>query len=351
MNITPFSKDSVAQWREDMNVDVLREHGRVVGIQNYDANIVPYDVGGVNGIINVVPEFTLLADTYQDILHRNFNYRYFAPLCESLIGNGHVPHESLFGLPYDPRLLLDTNYRLGYFQKIRETIEQATTKSGKRAVIITHSLGGVLLKWFLTEHVTSSWIEKYIWKLYILNAPFGGTSMALRVVLSGEYYVPMFQQQFKDPLQKMTGILMCLPNTYAYDSTEPLVYVDDYKKTFSVKDFYHDKHIAFEIWRELYEPYIDVIMKPLHLNIHCDIVVSRDNETIRYFKMKKEGELPYECKNELGDGQVPKRSLELAKKLFYGNHVHYKELKGTGHIDIISNPSFISWVHDTSYYT
>lgn len=345
MNITPFAKDTVQRWKQDMSIDILRENGRVIGFHNYDESIYPYDMKGIDGITNIVPEFELLAGYYQDILHRHFQFRYFGTLCDYMKSLGYVSKENLYGLPYDSRLILDVKYRQHYFDTIRETIEEANKrpneKNFRKPAIVSHSLGGVLLKWFLTEHVTEEWIDEHIHKIYIMNSPFGGTSMALRVILSGEYYVPMFNQEFKDPLQKMSAIIMCLPNKYAYESSESLVKVDEGSEILTINSFQHHPNVAFEIWRDLYQPHLETIMKPLHLPVHCDILLGTQKETLQKFKIRKEGEMPYFSKFELGDGQVPTRSLYLAKKVLYGKHVQTTEIADANHIDIISHPIFI----------
>lgn len=343
MNITPFAKESVQRWKQDMQIDVLREKGKIIGFHNYDRDIYPHDMKGIEGISNIVPEFDLLAGYYQDILHRHFQFRYFGTLCDYMKSHGYESKEHLFGLPYDPRIILDKQYRLNYFQTIKETIEESILKNKHREkpIIVSHSLGGVLLKWFLTDYVNPSWIDSHIQKVYIINSPFGGTSMALRVILSGEYYVPMFHQEFKDPLQKMSGIIMCLPNEHAYHPSEALVKIDDMEQVICLKDFDKSKNIAFEIWRDLYQPNLQTIMSPLNLNIECEILIGTSKETIQKFKIRKEGELPYYSKFEFGDGQVPKRSLEIAKRLFIGNKVSFCDIPDSNHIDIISHPIFI----------
>ena len=344
MNITPFARDSVTQWTHDMNVDVVRNvKNTIIGLTNYDPLIEPYDVGGIKGIINIVPEFDLLGEVYQNILHNHFHFRYFEPLCSELLNIGYEPKESLFGLPYDPRLLLDKQYRITFFQLLQDTIERGVDKYSEKAIVVTHSLGGVLLKWFLTTHVSRHWISRNMGKLYIVNAPFGGTTMALRVILSGEYYVPMFHQQFKEPLQRMSGIIMCLPNAYAYGPDEDLVRIDDTQTSLRIQDFHaiHSDNIAFEMWRDLYHPHLKTIMKPFDVDMPCEILTSGNNETMNHFKIRKEGELPYACKYEPGDGQVPRRSLDVAQQLFIGPRCTFTDIHLSNHIDIVSHPLFI----------
>ena len=369
MNVTPFSKESLEQWRQDMNIDVVREreelgHGdyryrKIIGFKNYDTDIYAHDVKGIQGITNIVPEFSLLANYYSDILHRHFQYRYFGTVCEHLLKEGYMPRKNLFGLPYDPRCILEPNYLDNYFKTIQETIEESVLNSHsnglKKPLIITHSLGGVLFKWFLSSFVSEDWIHKYIGRIMVVNAPFGGTTMALRVIISGEYYVPMFHQEFKASLQRMAGILMCLPNEYAYDRNEPLVKLDSPERILRIQDFMNTNHtgsdldsiqVAFDIWRDMYLPHLEKIMSPIKLgSIPCDIIMGTQQMTVKKIKIKREGELPYYTKFEMGDGQVPLRSLQLATKLFIGSHVKTTDILESNHIDILSNESFIQHVN------
>jgi hypothetical protein len=368
MNITPFAKDSLTRWRHDMRMDIVRDHvsQRVVGFKNYDPDIYPYDFKGIGGITDIVPEFGLLAEAYSEILHRHFHFRYFGRLCDHLKAAGYVPRESLFGLPYDSRRLLDSAYRTGYFKSIRETIEEAvrknnaneesgTTSGTRLPTIVAHSMGGVLLKWFLSSAVVSpDWIQEHIGRLVVVNAPFGGTTMALRAIMSGEYYVPMFHQEFRASLQKMAGILMCLPNEYAFAPNEPLVCIDEPPRLIRLQDYAGDAPMlapndsmkdSFDIWRDLYVPHLPTIMTPLNLQeIPCTLVLGTDQTTAHKINIKREGELPYSTKTEMGDGQVPNRSLYLAKTVFQGSRVETLEIPGSGHIDVLSHPRFIESV-------
>lgn len=364
MNITPFVKGSLERWRRDMHVDIVRSnvpeaggYRKVVGFANYDPDIEPYDIGGIGGITDIVPEFSLLAPTYSDLLQRQFHFRYFGTLCDHLMQDdreGYEPMKNLFGVPYDARRILDPVYRGEYFQTVQETIETAAATSKKPVMVIAHSMGGVLLKWFLTEFVSPDWIQRHIQRLMVVAAPFGGTTMALRVIISGEYYVPMFHQEFKTSLQRMAGILMCLPNAYAYSPEEPLVKMDSPARMLRLKDFMSpgsdyfpsdSLQEAFDIWRDMYLPHLPTIMKPLDIrDISCDLVMGHQQPTVKKIKIRREGELPYYTRYEYGDGQVPVRSLALARDIFIGSHIRPLEIPGSNHIDVLNNPLFLNAV-------
>jgi pimeloyl-ACP methyl ester carboxylesterase len=321
-----------------------RGYRRVIGLSEIDPQIAPYDFGGIDGIRNIVPEFQLLNPSYNDILQRHFHFKYFGTLCEQLLERGYEPKKTLFGLPYDPRRLLETEYRREFFRGLRETIEQCLEKP----TLVAHSMGGILLKWFLSDEVSPEWIQEHVGRLIVVNAPFGGTTMALRVIISGEYYVPMFHQEFKDSLQKMSGILMCLPNAAAYSMEEPLVRIDSPARLLRLKDFMVPLHSSdslqtgIDIWRDLYLPHLPTILRPLNLGeIPCSILMGSAQPTMKRIKIKREGELPYYTQYEDGDGQVPARSLRLALDIFHGNNVSPMVFPDCSHINILSHKGFL----------
>ena len=102
----------------------------------------------------------------------------------------YVPCENLVGMPYDFRTILDPGVRNTYFQKLKHVIQSRSKKYGSRVFIISHSLGGILFKWFLSEYVDEAFIDKYIDCFVMINTPFGGTPSAVKASLIGEFYIP-----------------------------------------------------------------------------------------------------------------------------------------------------------------
>ena len=53
--------------------------------------------------------------------------------------------------------------------------------TGKKAIIIAHSFGGVVCHKFLTTYVTAEWKARHIKALITLGTPFGGSVETVKV--------------------------------------------------------------------------------------------------------------------------------------------------------------------------
>lgn len=348
INIAPFSKKSMDQWKQDMYVELRRDRSNndILGFKSYDANIVPFDTIGTRGITNIVPEFDIFSKSYQEMLQRNFHYKYFGNMCDYLKENGYVEKQSLYGVPYDFRLILDSTIRNEFFDRLKYVLERATRKNKAPCVVVSHSLGGVLFKWFLTSYVDDQWISAHLHRWFCISAPFGGTPLALRIIFSGEYYVPMFNHQFKEPLRKNGGIIMCLPNSLAFQDDEVLINIENPHKNVSPGDFdklASNNNVSFMIWRDLYKPFLSDIAKPLHVPV--EIIYNTDVDTPQTFRIKNNGESPYSTVYGNGDGQVSVQSLEVAKRLFIGHDQSVDVFDKRNHINIMEDERLIHRVY------
>jgi len=340
MNIAPFSKSNMEKWKRDMYVELKRgvSSHHVIGFKNYDTNLCVYDSIGTNGIINIVPEFELLSKSYQDILQRNFHYKYFGIMVDYFKAAGWKEKQNLYGVPYDFRLILDDVVRAEFFGRIKYVIERAVRKSNEPCVLVTHSLGGVLFKWFASTFVDDAWLAQHLHKWFCLNAPFGGTPLALRILFSGEYYVPMFNHMFKEPLRKNGGIIMCLPNKLAFDDLETFLDIENPQRHIRIADYHKlakNNNASFLIWRDLYEPWLDKIAQPMRLPV--EVIYNTDVETPTWYKIKNNGETPYKTRHGAGDGQVVEASLAAADKIFLGHTKSVDIFDKRDHIDIIED--------------
>jgi hypothetical protein len=340
MNIAPFSKSNMDRWKDDMYVELKREISshHVTGYKNYDTNIVVYDNIGTRGLTNIVPELDLLSKSYQDILQRNFHYKYLGAMVECFTHHGYKEKQSIYGVPYDFRLILDDVVRNEFFGRVKYVMERALRKNREPCVLITHSLGGVLFKWFASSFVDDAWLATHLHKWFCLSAPFGGTPLALRILFSGEYYVPMFNHMFKDPLRKNGGIIMCIPNSLAFDLDDVFLDIENPEKQIRLGDYHKlalNNNASFVIWRDLYEPSIGKIAKPVRLPV--DVIYTTKVETPNWYKIKNNGDSPYKTRYGEGDGQVVKTSLEAADKLFLGHEKSVDIFDRRDHIDIIED--------------
>lgn len=348
INIYPYNPLSVKQWKQEMGVEIIRDqNGRISRVLPKDTDIVPFDVGGSRGVQDVVPEFTFLNKATQNKLESAFQYRYFHTLCSYFHRHGYVDHNNLLGLPYDFRLVLDPQYRQQLFEQIRTMIEGASLRNGgEKVVIVGHSLGCILFKWFLTTFVDQGWIDAYVQRFICISAPFGGAMFAMRAVVSGDYYVPLFHKVYKEEIQTNTGIVMCLPNRLSYDNQTPLMDIlkDNTQVNLDSYSQLADRGmIAFELWRDLYEPHLDVIAKTVRVPTHVVCCIDKNAPSMYYTDTLDD--YPYQTSHVRGDGVVDSNSLLVYEKVFDRHHLRDFIIPRTGHTQMISDPRVLHLIH------
>ena len=338
IHLYAFTQKEINQWKKDMGHDYLfDEYGKITGIVPH-RHIVPLDIGGTKGVRDIVPEFLWMPEKYQEIIEELFHSRYFGYICDHLHKKGYKDHYDLFGIPYDFRMILDPNIRHLMFQDMKKSIEEGCYNTGKSAVIITHSLGGILLKWFLTTEVTHEWTKEHIKRWICISAPFGGSQSALKGATSGEHYVPALRPYVKDELQRITGIVMCLPNRLAFDPNQTLATIADHKVTIRDYDKFAEQGvIPFKLWKDLYEPHLPIM--EARVSVPTDIVIAKDVPTLGAFYSKSWNDPPYSKFQCTGDGMVPSHSLQAFEKILDHKHVKEVTLPNTDHTLLLSNPS------------
>lgn len=331
MQMYPFMPKKAFEWKHDMAYGVARDPGtkKIIGLNGYsERGISAYDLGGTRGIKDIVPEFLFLGDTYRDTLNDIFHFRYFHKLCDRLYTEGYEDYKNLVGIPYDFRLVLDPAYRTWLFDVFRVFLEDVRQRNGGLpAVVVTHSLGGILLKWFL-EGETAEWIEENISKIVMISPPFGGASFALRAVMSGDHYIKMFHKTAKEELQRNSGIIMCLPNEagdgkFIIDRPKAIRGTGENLMGALNHRSYGDlasTMLPFEIWRDLYEPYLrPMILRPMRADLSkklVQIVISSARETAVGYVSEGTDIYPHTEIKGLGDGVLSNKSLQSAMKIF-----------------------------------
>jgi len=322
MNLAPFRARRMQEWTDEMSVVAARHptSGRIVGLRGSDPEIVALD--GLAGVCSIVPALDRLDASWQEALDNRFQYKYFGHLVAKMAGeHGYVPGEDLLAVPYDFRLVLDPGTRAAVFEALRSRIEAAVQRTGEPAVVVAHSLGGVLAAWFLSAHASDAWAARHLHKLVCMNAPFGGTPYALRALLRGEHYLPAFASRFKAGLRLNSGVLMSLPNQ-PLACAERLTAADVAALAESL-----------EARAALYEP----AALWVGADVAVDVVTSVGVETMTRFR----ADTGAATAGGEGDGLVPAASLEAAFQVFGGPRVARLCVEGSNHVGVVGDPRLL----------
>lgn len=287
---------------------------------------------------DIIPEFTMLPPRYVDILDNTFKFRYFHHMCEMLYRHGYKDHRTLYGAPFDFRLIMDPITRNAYFHQLRQLIEHASHTTHKSVVLVTHSLGGIVLKLFLTS-MSQTWIDTYLHHWVCISAPFGGSFIALRTVTSGDHYVYTMRTYVQDTLKYITGISMVLPNDMAFDKDEPLLWIDKPERIITIQEYEqlsHEGELPFKLWTDMYkDTYRNELCKPISVNTTA--VMSTDASTYGVSYAKTLSDAPYNTSYIRGDGIVPARSLLSIEKVVDKNKLTDAVLYGQDHTSLLNN--------------
>jgi pimeloyl-ACP methyl ester carboxylesterase len=310
----------MAAWTAEMSVRARRDPASkvVVGLAGADAGIHAYDA--VASICSIVPAFDRLKPATQELLDNTFQYKYFDHLVRKATASG----IDVVAAPYDFRLMLDPLERCALFDRMRLRIEAAVAARGAPAVIVGHSLGGVVATWFLAAHVDEAWRLAHVAKLITLNAPFGGSPLATRALVCGEYYIPGYNRAFREGLQLNSGILMSLPNEWAFKDVAGM--------TSAVGEG------PMEAWRALY----CLEQLTLTTDIPIDVVVSEGVETMATFR---EDDGAARTTTD-GDGLITAAGLDAALDVLRGPRVTRRVIDDTNHRSIVSDPRTIRYIVD-----
>eukprot|EP00928_Gymnodinium_smaydae_P011850 TRINITY_DN14335_c0_g1_i1.p1 TRINITY_DN14335_c0_g1~~TRINITY_DN14335_c0_g1_i1.p1 ORF type:complete len:448 (+),score=71.88 TRINITY_DN14335_c0_g1_i1:38-1345(+) len=131
----------------------------------------PVDFGGVKGIDVLDPGVSLTAE-FMDMIRR---------FEDSL---GYQVGKNLHGAPYDWRLAGDAHARRtngvgGLYAQLQGLIEETVRRNGRRAVLISHSLGCPTTLYFFHKYVSEAWRAEFIegW-IALAGAWMGGSAQA-----------------------------------------------------------------------------------------------------------------------------------------------------------------------------
>jgi lysophospholipase III len=72
-----------------------------------------------------------------------------------------------------------------FFANMKSLVEETVTRNGQKAVIVTHSMGGLMSLVFLQQQ-SQTWKDKYVRALITLAAPWGGTVKTIKVFAVGK---------------------------------------------------------------------------------------------------------------------------------------------------------------------
>ena len=317
-------------WSKEIAIHVRRDptSQRVIGLDG-NPEIIAYNFGGLAGVQNVAPE--LMPDS-NNMFDRVFSHRYYAHIIQ------YLQERSVYttAAPYDFRRILDPEVRRIYWRNLQILIERTVYKVEKPVILVAHSQGAILVKWFL-EEVDPQWAQTYIHSGILINCPFAGTPTAVRAVLKGASYLPYLERIYHKHVEINSGILMGLPNQNAYHDRD--LFWKSKNTEVRLEDLYTRTNAArlspgFEVWHDLFQPHISKIIAPAPVPIHVYASMGIPTEQIY---------LDDQPVMTHGDGVVPDRSL-----LAYPHAVSIIRVPRVNHSNILQSRQLAEYIYSVS---
>ena len=335
INLNIFDKE----WEDKFQL----KYDKVTGLSINDS-IDVLDFGGVDGIQNLCEDCSKIDSIFNhffktELINGLYNYKYFDPLIYRLNKIGYIAGENLFGAPYDFRKIMIPDYLSKFLKQLKELLETSYEKNKTPAMLVAHSLGCLIVYIFLVEYCEPAWKSKYIKKFISIGGPYGGTSFALKTLMSGLPKLPLIKERYYNILQSSTGIALALPNVLGYDCEE-ILNNKDMNSPYSVYN-YHEviPDISYEIWKNNVSCYLSSFLMntgvetSIITTTNCNTEVGYIYEDVHNTKMKD----PINYKYMKGDGLITSKSLNihLRKGIAFPNYRFFEINTKVQHTSIL----------------
>jgi hypothetical protein len=311
-----------------------------------DDNIDVYDFGGIEGIRNLCEDCTRFDEMLQqifrtEVINKMYNYKYYDTLINRLENIGYISKDDLLGAPYDFRKIMSPEYLLTYIDKLKTLIENSYEKNNKKCIIISHSIGALITYIFLVEYCDDKWKSKYIDVFISISGPYGGSSIALKTLVSGLPKLSFLKEKYHNVLLNSSGMILALPNLLGYNNIDNILFDKQNSKSFNVNEYFDIlPNNQYNIWKNNVEPYL----KTFYMNTGVKTIflscLSKQTEfsyiydTIDFKTLKR----PDKIKTRKGDGVVSFKSLSFheSNRLLFPNY-NFININETDHTNILYN--------------
>jgi len=278
---------------------------------------------------------------------------YYKNIIEKLESLGYKDGENLLGGGRDwKEMPTDT-----WVQKIKELIEGAVKKSGSKAVLMGHSMGGPYSYYFLMK-MGNDWVSKYI-HMYIPLAPaWMGAVKALDCMLEGlDRDVPIAGKYFAPLMRHIPSLWFLLPQKDAFKNQ---VLATSPSKTYTFDDLevlLNDGNASYvegklAATQGMFNKVVNYYEQVPNVPVRSFIGYGKN--TVKSFKFKEDIK-PHDpdgtwesCSriNADGDGTVPIESLLYATDKWKkkGGDVQVYSFDGMGHLPLIKDSTVIQHI-------
>jgi len=345
INLNPFDKT----WQGHFELDIDKHSSRADIIDD----IHVHDFGGVDGIRNLCDDCQVIDNFIRKIdasktIEKTYNYKYFDALISHLSSQyGYESRSDMFGAPYDFRKIGIVEYVEKYVDRLKDLLETSFDKNnGKRAVLLAHSIGGLVAYIILTEFISQSWKDRFIDRFISVSAPYGGCSIAMKTCLSGYPQLSFLKNKYLNVMSQSTGMTLAYPNVFGYRKSEILLAgMSANDGEFDVSNFHKAlpekmRHIWLDNTMDFIPSYVKNTGVPTTI-ITASLTSPTDHAYIYQDLSNTANQTPIITRYTKGDLLIPERSLTVHQRRAsdFPNY-NFMQVSGVEHTCILNDRRF-----------
>lgn len=271
----------------------------------------------------------------------------FYRMVNALVAKGYVKNESLRGAPYDFRRTPDSS---GYDVQLRTLIEESVgAAKGRRATLVSHSMGGLQVLYFLRAQ-SDKWKAMYVAQWIAISAPWAGAAKVARLFASGDNEgLPVSAATIMDEQRSYETNHWLFPRLSALWADMPLVTTDHANFTAENVDSLFDA-VGYPVGKVVDHRVADLLpastlTKGPGVPVICVYSTGVDTPRSFYYKNNDFSKDPTIVNGD-GDGTVNTPSLRLCEKWADTQQetVEVRTFEGVSHSDMIMDDRVIDLV-------
>ncbi len=242
----------------------------------------------------------------------------------------------------------------GYFDKLKSMIEDMYNKYKHKVTIVTHSMGGPISLFFLTDVVDQQWKDRYIKQYITLSAVWAGSVKSVRAIISGDNEGVFIDRPIwgRDSSRSYQSTLWLLPpvgklwGDFGFAFTPRGSFsANNYEELFNslgIKDGWERYQGGLNNSRYDRSP---------NVTTYCYYGMGKPTPLQFVYSQKEYPDSPPEVINGTGDGTVPEKSLKVCGEWMNRQSypVYMKEFSPVEHVDLIKNKDLIAAVDKIIY--
>nr|XP_053644997.1 phospholipase A2 group XV-like isoform X1 [Cherax quadricarinatus] len=270
---------------------------------------------------------------------------YFKDIVNAISTLGYERGVTVRGAPFDFRKA--PNELGDYFLMLRQLIEETYVYTGRKIVLILHSMGAPMTHYFLNRQ-PQAWKDRYIETVVSLAGAWGGSIKAVKVYTAGDnlgIYV-INAMKVRTEQRSAPSLAFLLPSDEIWGENETLVQTPAKNySTWNFKDLFEDLNLPDAL--NMYLDTKDLLRNAPAPGVEIHCLHGEEVKTVEKL-IYAEGQFPDNPVIVYGGGDGTVNTLSAQRCLNWSdkqkNKIYYKTFSGVDHMQILRDKGSIGYI-------